>query len=215
MAHLLHIDSSIRLEGSVSRALTQRAARAWLDAHPGGTITYRDLGAEPVPHLDTAGGLARHVPPIEHNPAQAASWKRSQELVAEIEQAETIVLGLPLYNLGAPSSLKAWADHLVAPGLSIDPDSHEGLLGGRDFVVVATRGGGSTPGAPRDPWDDPALWLPHAIALTGLAPRFIRVEFTFADVNPAMSQFVPLARESRARAEHEIDALWRPAALAA
>jgi FMN-dependent NADH-azoreductase len=215
VAHLLHIDSSIHLEGSVSRALTQRAAGAWRDAHPGGTVTYRDLGAEPIPHLDTAGGLARHVPPIQHNPAQAASWKLTEQLVAEIEQAETIVLGLPLYNLGAPSTLKAWADHVVAPGLSLDPDTHEGLLGGRDFIVVATRGGGAAPGAPRDRWDEPALWLPHAIGLTGLAPRFILVEFTFADVNPAMTEFIPLARESRDNAEREIDTLWRPAALAA
>jgi FMN-dependent NADH-azoreductase len=71
--HLLHIDSSIHGDESVSRALTQRAVNGWRDAHRGGTVTYRDLGAEPVPHLDTAGGLARMVPPIQHNPAQAAS----------------------------------------------------------------------------------------------------------------------------------------------
>src|SRR5512146_3448848 len=98
MAHLLHIDSSIGVEGSVTGALSARAAGVWRAAHPGGTVTYRDLGANPVPHLDTRGGPARNVPPAQHTPAQAASWKRSEQLVDEIKQADTILLGLPLYN---------------------------------------------------------------------------------------------------------------------
>ena len=120
MAHLLHIDSSIRVEGSVTRALSARAAGVWRAAHPGGTVTYRDLGASPVPHLDTRGGLARNTPTERHTPAQAVSWKLSVQLVDELKQADTILLGLPLYNFGAPSSIKAWVDHVVAGGLSVD-----------------------------------------------------------------------------------------------
>src|SRR2546421_12933614 len=103
--HLLHIDSSIQGDRSVSRRLTARAAGTWLAAHPGGTVTYRDLGSDPVPHLDTAGGLARIVPAEQHTPEQAASWALTQELVNEIQQADTILLGLPLYNFGVPSSV--------------------------------------------------------------------------------------------------------------
>jgi FMN-dependent NADH-azoreductase len=91
MSHLHHVDSSIRGYESVTRALTARAANVWRAAHPGGTVTYRDLGADPVPHLDTAGGLARMVPPDQHTPAQAASWALSQQLVAEIAEADTIL----------------------------------------------------------------------------------------------------------------------------
>jgi FMN-dependent NADH-azoreductase len=203
MAHLLHIDSSIRLDESVSRALTARAARVWRAAHPGGTVTYRDLGAEPIPHLDNKGGLARLIPPNQHTAAQAASWALSQQLVAEIEQADTILLGLPLYNFGAPSSVKAWVDHIVANGLSIDPVTQEGMLGGRDMIVIATRGGGYAPGTPRD------------VALTGLEPRFITAELTLAEINPAMSELIPLAHESRTNAERAIDELWPDAARAA
>jgi FMN-dependent NADH-azoreductase len=208
MAHLLHIDSSIRTEESVSRALTARAAGVWRAAHLGATVIYRDLGAEPIPHLDTAGGLARLIPPDQHTPAQAASWKLSQELVAEIKEADTILLGLPLYNFGAPSSVKAWVDHIVANGLSVNEDTQEGLLGGRDLVVIAARGGGYAPGTPRDGWDHAELWLPHGLALTGLEPRFITAELTLAEVDPRMSALIPLARESRANAERAIDALW-------
>src|ERR1035441_6026292 len=58
MAHLLHIDSSIKGDASVSRSLTARAADVWRTAHPGGTVTYRDFGVDPLPHLDAATGLA-------------------------------------------------------------------------------------------------------------------------------------------------------------
>lgn len=215
MAHLLRIDSSVRTEGSVSRALTARAEDAWRAAHPGGTVTYRDLGADPVPHLDTGGGLARLIPPEQHTPEQAVSWRLSQQLVAELKQADTIVLGLPLYNFGSPSSVKAWVDHIVANGLSIDPERQEGLLGGRELIVIATRGGGYAPGTPRDGWDHAELWLPHGLALTGLEPRFITAELTLAETTPAMAQLIPLARESRRNAEQAVDALWPAATRAA
>jgi len=212
MPHLLHIDSSIQGERSISRRLTARAAAAWAAAHPGGTVTYRDLAAAPLPHLDAESGTARMVPPDQHTPAQAQSWEVTRQLVAEIEQADTILLGLPLYNFGPPSTVKAWVDHLIAPGLSLDPDTHEGLLGGRDLVVLAARGGGYGEGTPRDGWDHAQPWLPHGISLTGLEPRFITAELTLAEVTPAMAELKPLAAESLAAAEREIDGLWAPVA---
>jgi FMN-dependent NADH-azoreductase len=208
MPHLLHIDSSIQGDRSVSRALTARAAAGWRAAHPGGTVTYRDLAAEPLPHLDAESGIARMVPLDQHTPAQAESWEVTRRLVGEIEQADTIVLGLPLYNFGPPSTVKAWVDHLIAPGLSLDPETHEGLLGGRDLLVLASRGGGYGAGTPRDGWDHAQQWLPHGISLTGLEPRFITAELTLADVTPAMAELRPLAAESLAAAQREIDGLW-------
>lgn len=211
-SHLLHIDSSIQGERSVSRALTARAAARWQAVHPQGTVSYRDLGAEPIPHLDAAGGTARMLPPDQHTPAQAASYALSRRLVGEIEQATTILLGLPLYNFGPPSSVKAWVDHLIAPGLSIDPETGAGLLGDREFVVLSSRGGGYDPGTPREGWDHAESWLPHGISLTGLEPRFITASLTLADVNPQMADLRELAAESLAAAEREVDALWSPVA---
>jgi FMN-dependent NADH-azoreductase len=123
MAHLLHIDSSIQGDRSVSRRLTARAKDVWRAAHPGRTVTYRDLGSNPLPHFDAATGLARLVPPEQRTPAQVGSWALTEELVGEIREADTILLGLPLYNFGAPSSVKTWVDHLIAPGLSHDPET--------------------------------------------------------------------------------------------
>jgi FMN-dependent NADH-azoreductase len=210
VAHLLHIDSSIQGDRSVSRKLTARAAAAWRAAHPGGTVTYRDLGSDPLPHLDTATGPARVIPAEQRTPAQAASWALTEELINEIKEADTILLGLPLYNFGAPSSVKAWVDHLIAPGLSVDAETHAPLLGGREFVVLASRGGGYAEGAPRHGWDHAEPWLPHAISYTGLEPRFITAELTLANTNPAMAELIPLAQQSLAEAERAIDALWTP-----
>ncbi|WP_410573425.1 FMN-dependent NADH-azoreductase [Amycolatopsis sp. cmx-4-61] len=210
MAHLLHIDSSIQGDASVSRRLSARAAAAWRSAHPEGTVTYRDLGAHPVPHVDAAGGLAARVPAGQHTPEQAAAWARTVELVEEVKAADTVLLGLPLYNFGPPSSVKAWVDHLIAPGLSVDPETNAGLLGGREFVVLASRGGGYGEGTPREGWDHAQQWLPHGVSLTGLEPRFITAELTLAPVRPALAELIPLAEESLAAAERAIDELWAP-----
>lgn len=120
----------------------------------------------------------------------------------------------PVYNFGAPSTVKAWVDHIVAPGLSLDPATNEALLGGRDLAVLAARGGYG-PGAPREGWDHAEQWLPHGLAMTGLVPRFITAELTLADVTPAMAALRPLAAESLAAAERAVDALWRAEAVAA
>jgi len=212
MAHLLHIDSSIQGDRSVTRSLTARAAAAWRLAHPDGTATYRDLAAHPLPHLDSDAGMARFAAPDEHTAPQAAAWSLATELVGEVLAADTVLLGLPLYNFGPPSTVKTWVDHLVARGLSIDAASGEGLLGGRDLIVLAARGGGYATGTPREGWDHAEPWLPHGLSLTGLQPRFITAELTLAEVNPQMADLRPLAAESLAAAQREIDALWAPVA---
>jgi FMN-dependent NADH-azoreductase len=208
---LLHIDSSIQGDRSVSRKLTARAAGVWRAAHPAGTFTYRDLGSDPVPHLDAAAGIAVRVPTEQRTPAQAASLALSEELVNEIKAADTVLLGLPLYNFGPPSSVKAWVDHLIASGLSVDTETHAPLLGGREFVVLASRGGGYNEGTPRHGWDHAEPWLPHALASTGLEPRFITAQLTLAHTTPAMAELIPLAEQSLAEAERAVDDLWTPA----
>lgn len=212
MPHLLHIDSSVQGENSVSRRLTARAVAVWRAAHPGGTVTYRDLGANPLPHIDASTVFAGGVPAADRTPAQAASWARSEEIVAEIKEADTVLLGLPVYNFGAPSSVKSWVDHLIAPGLSVDAETRAPLLGGRDFLVIASRGGGYAPGTPREGWDHAEQWLPHGVSMVGLVPRFITAELTLAPVTPAMHELIPLHEKSLGAAEQSIDAQWPPAA---
>ncbi|GAA4669623.1 MULTISPECIES: FMN-dependent NADH-azoreductase [Amycolatopsis] len=211
MPHLLHIDSSIQGEASVSRRLTARAAAAWRKAHPDGTVTYRDFAADPLPHFGPVNLAARSLSADEHADEHAAAVAVTEEAVNDVRRADTVLLGLPLYNYGAPSSIKAWVDHLITPGLSFDAETGKPLLGGREFLVLAARGGGYGEGTPREGWDHASPWLPHGLSLTGLEPRFIVAELTLAKANPAMADLIPLAEESLAAAEREIDALWTPA----
>ncbi|MGV9803699.1 FMN-dependent NADH-azoreductase [Mycobacterium sp. NPDC003449] len=211
MSHLLHIDSSIQGDASISRRLTAHTAQRWAQAHPDGTVTYRDLAADPVPHFDAVSGLARNIPADQHTPAQAESFALSARLIDEIKAADTVLLGLPLYNYGAPSIVKAWVDHIVAAGLSFDPVSGAGLLGDTEFIVLESQGGGYGPGTPRHGWDHAGAWIAHGVSPTGLVPRVIRAELTMAPVNPAMADLIPLHEKSLADALAEIDTLWAPA----
>jgi FMN-dependent NADH-azoreductase len=214
MAHLLHIDSSVQGDRSISRALTARAAARWHAAHPGSSVTYRDLATDPIPHFGPATNEARSIPPEQHNEAQAASWALLLEIVGEVAEADTILLGLPVYNYGPPSTVKAWVDHLIVPGVSIDAATGEGKLGGRELIVLQARGGGYGEGTPREGWDHAQPWLPHGVSLTGLEPRFITAELTLADVNPQMADLRDLAAASLKAAEAEVDELWQSAAVA-
>jgi len=148
MPNLLHIDSSVQGDASVSRKLTQRAVDAWKAVNPDGTVTYRDLAADPLPTFSSDHASARHVPAEHHSPEQAAARALSQELADEVLAADVVVLGLPLYNYSAPSTVKSWVDHLIHPGISQDSTTSEGLLGGGKFQVIASRGGGYGEGTP-------------------------------------------------------------------
>lgn len=210
MGHLLHIDASVRGSASVSRQLTARAADRWRAANPNGTVNYRDLAADPVPHLDAETGLALMTPPEEHTPAQARTYALSKTLIDEIKAADTVILGMPLYNFGVPSLLKAWVDHIITGGLSFAPDGTS-LLGETEFIVLESRGGGYGEGTPRHGWDHAESWIAHGVSMTGLTPRIIVAELTMAAVDSRMAHLQSLAEASMDRAIAEIDALWTPA----
>jgi FMN-dependent NADH-azoreductase len=167
MPTLLHLDSSMRVEGSRSRALSRHFARNWQQAHPDGSVIYRDLAADPVPHLDLHAVSANLVADEDRTAAQREARALTETLTSEVLAADEIVIGVPLYNFGPPSTLKAWVDRIVAPGLTIDPAGADGLAGGRRVTVTAARGGGYGSGTPREGWDHRDPWLAHALARSG------------------------------------------------
>lgn len=204
MSHLLHLDSSLRTTGSRSRQLSAHYAQRWLATHPGGTHTYRDLAADPVPHLDGVAASAEYVPAEEHTPEQAAARALSDTLIGELLDADTVLIGLALYNFGPPSTFKAWLDRIVSRERTI------GQLGGRQFVVVSARGGGYGPGTPRQGWDHREPWLRHVLTSLGVEDvTFIDTELTLARESPAMIPLDLGAAEdaSLANALSAIDAL--------
>jgi FMN-dependent NADH-azoreductase len=210
MSQLLHVDFALRPEGSTSRDLTRRFADRWRTAHPGGEVVHRDYGRNPVPHLTAAGTETKFVPAAEHDETQAEAYAVGTGIAADIAAADTVVLGVPLYNYGPPSALKAWIDHLVIGGVSHDPATQESLLGDTELVVIAVKGGAYGPGTPREGWDHFEPWFSHVTSTIGLQPRYIRSEMTLAHSVPALAEFKGIANDSRAAAEAEIDELWTP-----
>ncbi|MER5264884.1 NAD(P)H-dependent oxidoreductase [Actinosynnema sp. NPDC002837] len=184
--HLLHIDTSLRFEGSVSREVSGAFAEAWRAARPDGGYTYRDLAAEPLPHVDPAALATREADgdrPLE------------QRLIAEVKAADTILLGVPMYNYGLPSSLKAWLDWIIVPELMADQQTGEGVLTGKRVVVVTARGGSYAPGTPRHSFDFQEPYLRAVFGMLGLDRdlEFVHAELTLAGVVPHMAQFRDLA----------------------
>jgi FMN-dependent NADH-azoreductase len=205
----------MRTEGSRSRMLSAYYADAWRVANPGGTVTYRDLAADPVPHLDIDSFTANFLAASDRTPAQAAARAYAETLTGELLAADAIVIGLPLYNFSVPSSFKAWVDRIVVPGLTVGEGG--GLLGGRSVTITTARGGGYGPGSPREGWDHREPWLRHALTPLGLTEvTFIDTELTLARESPGM---IPLdlggaEDQSIAEAHQAIDALFTQVALA-
>lgn len=216
MANLLHVDSSIRTESSRSRALSRHFTERWRAANPDGEVVYRDLAAEPIPHLDHEAFTANFLTPDARSPYQREARALAERLVGEVLEADAIVVGMPLYNFGVPSGVKAWFDRLVVPGLTVGEQG--GLLGGRTLTIAAARGGGYGPGTPREGWDHREAWLLHAFEQLGLTDvRFIHAELTLARESPAMIPLDLGAAEdaSLAEARAAIDALFEKAQLPA
>ncbi len=208
MSYVLRVDSSVQGEASVSRRLTGLATERWQATHPGGQVVHRDLEANPVPHLDRAADTARRTPPDQHTPEQAERWQLAEELIGEVRDADAVLLGLPLYNWGPPSAVKAWVDQLFAFGLSRERGTGAGLLGATRFIVLVSRGGGYGPEAPRHGWDHATPWLLHALSALGIVPEVIAVEMTLSVVNPALASFRPMMERDLAAAEAAVANLW-------
>ncbi|MFE2063132.1 FMN-dependent NADH-azoreductase [Streptomyces sp. NPDC059467] len=202
MATLLHIDSSLLPgQASASRAVTDAFRKAWQEQHPDGTVIYRDLAAEPVPHITADAHLAGFVDPADHTPGQAAAFADRVKLIEELEQADAVLIGAPMYNFTIPSTLKAWLDNVVLFGRTMGENPS---AKGTPVTVVASRGGSYAPGTPREPFEYVQNYLSAALGDgLGLDVDFIVPELTMAPQNPAMSELVPLYEASRERALQE------------
>jgi FMN-dependent NADH-azoreductase len=131
--NLLHLDSSVLGAQSASRELTAAIVAGWQATHPGAAVTYRDLAARPLSHLD-GPALAKA------DPVAAAEAER---VLQEFLAADVIVVGAPMYNFSVPSQLKAWIDRIAVAGRTFryTEAGPQGMAGGKQVVVASTRGG--------------------------------------------------------------------------
>ncbi|MFF7751701.1 FMN-dependent NADH-azoreductase [Streptomyces sp. NPDC007971] len=202
MATLLHIDSSLFPgEASASRAVTEAFRQAWQEQHPSGTVIYRDLAVNPVPHITAAAHTAGFADPATHTAEQAADFAGRVRLIEELERADAVLIGAPMYNYTIPSTLKAWLDNVILFGRTMGETPS---AKGTPVTVVASRGGSYAPGTPRESYEYVQNYL-TAVLADGLALDldFIVPELTMAPHNPAMTELVPLFEASRDRALQE------------
>ncbi len=140
--NILQINSSIFASGGQSTRLADSFV-AQLAQEQGARVTVRDLALEPLPHLDGERFTAFLTKPGERTPVQQAAVDYSDRLIDELRAADVIVLGVPMYNFGIPSQLKAWFDQVARAGVTFryTENGPEGLLQGKKTYVFSTRGG--------------------------------------------------------------------------
>ena len=143
MKTLLHIKTSLNGEAGQSTILSNEFVRHWQARHPDSRVIERDLAANPVPHLDGERFGAILTPAEKRSATQRQIVDYSDALIAELKQADAIVIGLPMYNFGIPSTLKAYFDHVARSGVTFKYTSEGpvGLLPDVPVHIIAARGG--------------------------------------------------------------------------
>jgi len=143
METLLHIDTSIYSTEGESSRLAAAFVAEWSARHPHGAVITRDLAVDPIPHIDAYRFRAFTSPAGQRSPEQQAVVDDSDRLIGELKRADVIALGLPMYNFGVPSTLKAYFDHVARAGVTFryTEKGSEGLLTGKRAYIFATRGG--------------------------------------------------------------------------
>ena len=152
MSTLLKIDVSPRGEHSISRKLSNHFATEWQSNHIGGKIITRDLATTKIPYVDLPWIAGAFTAPDQHTDEHKAALRLSDELIAELLEADEVVISTPMYNFNVPAALKAWIDHIVRLNktFSVGPDGLKGLAAGKKVTVIIASGSEYTTGFPME-----------------------------------------------------------------
>jgi FMN-dependent NADH-azoreductase len=147
MSTLLHIDSSPLYGRSVSRELTAAFVTQWKASHPEGRVIDRDLNATTMPPVNAEWVGAVYTPEQARTPRQKELLTLSDSLLAELEQADEWVIGVPMHNFGVPSVLKLWIDQIARVGrtFSYSDKGPKGLITGKKVTFIIATGGTYNP----------------------------------------------------------------------
>lgn len=182
MTHtVLHIDSSARLSGSTSRVLSRDIV-----AKLGGTVIRRDL-AVAIPQLDEAWVEANLTPADQRTAAQKAALALSDSLIDEIQAADVLVIGTPIYNFAIPAALKAWVDQIARAGVTFkySETGPIGLLENKR-AIIAIASGGTAVGSEID---FASGYLRHIMGFIGISDvTFIAADRLMADSDAALAR---------------------------
>ena len=173
--NILHIDSSILGDHSVSRQLSAAIVARLREIDPSAVVTRRDLAAHPLPQYTGAIAAGRGLPVGE----RGADVVELDTVLDEVLSAATIVIGAPMYNFGLPSQLKTWLDAISVAGTTFtyDDQGPKGLLGGRRVLVASARGGLYGADTPMASLDHQETYLRGFFGFLGIADlEIIRAE---------------------------------------
>ncbi len=200
---LLHLDSSILGGNSVSRTLSAAIVARLRDSTPGLEVTYRDLAAEPIPHLSGAY-LAGQTADVQHDQAMQENLAIGGRVMEEFLSADIVVLGVALYNFTVPSQLKAWVDRVLVAGRTFryTAQGAEGLAGGKRVILGIARGGFYSPGTPHAAYEHAETYLRAVFGFMGITDLEIVVAEGLAigpeqrdrSVQAALSQIAALPK---------------------
>jgi FMN-dependent NADH-azoreductase len=206
MTTLLRIDASIRVDGSVTRALADSAEATWKSEHPDGVVVRRDLGRHPLPGdawPALIGAEMGFSPDPDATRADVAAARAlAAELSQEVRDADAVLLAVPLYNYGISQHVKTWLDLLM---------SDRELLAGevlRDKPVIFTlaRGGGYSPGTPKHGWDHATPYLERIFGeVFNMRIRKAVAELTLAPITPGMESLIDASKVSEEEAHIEAE----------
>jgi FMN-dependent NADH-azoreductase len=182
MTNILQLSSSLKGTSATSTVLGDELVGRLLQQHPGARVTVRDLVAQPVPVLDHVALGALATPASERSAEQQAVVAALDALIAEIQAADIVVIGAPMYNFAVPIQLKAYLDAIARAGVTFryTAAGPEGLLRGKQVYVVLTRGGVHR----GTPSDSQTPFLQSMLGLLGMTD----VEYVYAeglDMGPA------------------------------
>ena len=165
---LLHVDSSILSENSVSRQISAGIVAALTAANPGIEVVTRDLGAEPIGPL-TGRYLAGQSADVKHDQALQEDLDLGGRALAEFLAADIVVVGAPMYNFAVPSQLKAWVDRIAVAGKTFryTASGAEGLVHGKRVVIAVSRGG-QYEGTPAQAVEHGESWLKSVFGFLGV-----------------------------------------------
>lgn len=160
---VLHLNSSIQGDASVSRTLSAAIIDRLRETHPALDITYRDLAADPLSHATVAG----------------FATGQAQEVLDEFLSTDIVVIGAPMYNFGISSQLKSWFDHILIPGKTFryTESGVEGFAAGKRAIVALSRGNVYSAGSPAAPSEHAESHLRAMLAFIGISD----IEFVIAE----------------------------------
>lgn len=143
MSNILNIKTSIVGESSISSQLSQTVINQLLEKNPDSKVVVRDLATNPIPHLEIHHFSASRIPDEEKNDEQKEASKYSDEALREVQGADIIVIGIPLYNFSFPSTLKSWIDSISVAGktFSYADGTPKGLLENKKVYLNFAAGG--------------------------------------------------------------------------